>query len=314
MKAKLTFCVIALFIVFMPCFSMAQETQKIDPSENFAITPTPDSDLLKNEESVEPPKLLTNHAFEFGFMYHYFDYKEDIDPPGKSSEEGWLPGLYLGWSYNKKNAVYSKIFFEFSYGETEYDGTNQTGTIPITYSDDNRQFLFRGEWNIGYNFAITKNISLKPYVGYGYRYWLRGEYKKRSHGIPSVEERYYWHYLPAGVSAEFKIGDKFFIEPNAGIRWMFYGRMQAYMSEVYPGCNDPQFKLGNELGGYAEIPLRYKFSQYWSVVVKPWYEYSKIGKSDTVPITYYGMLWDYAYEPASRTHQYGLNVGLVVSY
>ena len=312
MKVTLTCCVIVLSIVFLPCFSIAQETPKIDPSESFAITPTPDSDLLKNEENVERRKLFANHAFEFGLMCHYFDYKEDIDPPGKSTEKGWLPGLYLGWTYNKKNDVYSKVFFEFSYGETEYDGTTQSGT-PISFSDDNRQFLFRGEWNIGYNFAVTKNISLKPYVGYGYRYWLRGEANVTA-TYASYEERYYWHYLPLGVSAEFTISDKLVIEPNAGIRWMFYGKMRAYISDLDPGYSDPEFKLGKKLGWYAEVPLRYKFSQYWSVAVKPWYEYSKIGKSNDVDLTYYGYYDGTYYEPSSRTHQYGLNVGFVASY
>lgn len=303
---------IALLIVFLPCLSSAVETQIINPPTHLAIASSPDSESVKNEESFEPRKVFANQAFEFGVMYHYFDYKEDLPAPLKSTEKGWLPGIYLGWNYNKKNAVYTKVFLEFSYGDTKYDGTTQSGT-PIIYSDDNRQFLFRGEWDIGYNFALTKNISIKPYVGYGYRHWVRGETEWRSIAW-SIKERYYWNYLPAGLSAEFNMSDKFFLEPNVGIRWMFFGKMRAYFSEMMAGYNDPEFKLGNKLGWYAEIPIRYKFSQYWSVVVKPWYEYSEIGKSDYEDLTYYGLYEDTYYEPASRTHQYGLNVGMVFSY
>ena len=313
MKAKLTCCMIGMLIVFLPCFSSAAEMQIINPPAHLAIAANPDSDIVINKESFEPQKAFANQSFEFGMMYHYFDYKEDVSP-GKSKETGWLPGIFLGWNYNKKNDVYSKVFFEFSYGDTKYEGTDQTGTIPVTFDNDNKQVLFRGEWNIGYNFAVTKNISLRPYVGYGYRNWSRGETTLRSNGITSLKERYYWHYLPVGLSAEYNVGDKFFIEPNVGMRWMFFGEMRAYFSEVDPGYNDPEFKLGNTVGWYAEIPMRYKFSQYWSVVVKPWYEYSTIGKSDTVARTYHGIVDSYYYEPDSTTHQYGVNVGLVVSY
>jgi len=313
MKAKLTCCVIGMLTVLLPCFSSAAETQIINPPAHLALAASPDSDFAINKESFEPQKAFANQSFEFGMMYHYFDYKEDVSP-GKSTEKGWLPGIYLGWNYNKKNAVYSKVFLEFSYGDTKYDGTDQSGAIPVTFDNDNGQFLFRGEWDIGYNFAVTKNISLKPYVGYGYRHWLRGETTLRSNGISSIKERYYWHYLPAGLSAEFTIGDKFSIEPNAGMRWMFFGKMRAYFSDLDPGNNDPEFKLGNKLGWYAEIPLKYAFSQYWSVVVKPWYEYSAIGKSDEVAQTNYGIVKAYPHEPASKTHQYGVNVGLTVSY
>jgi len=312
-KAKLTCCVVGMLTVLLPCFSSAAETQIINPPVHLAIAASPDSDIVINKESFEPQKAFAHQSFEFGMMYHHFDYKEDVSP-GKSKETGWLPGIFLGWNYNKKNAVYSKVLFEFSYGDTKYDGTDQSGTIPVTFDNDNGQFLFRGEWDIGYNFAVTKNISLKPYVGYGYRHWLRGETTLRSNGISSIKERYYWHYLPAGLSAEFTIGDKFSIEPNAGMRWMFFGKMRAYLSEYNSGNNDPEVELGNKLGWYAEIPIRYKFSQYWSVVVKPWYEYSAIGKSDTVAYTYYGIVDGYLYEPASKTHQYGVNVGLTVSY
>jgi hypothetical protein len=302
-----------MLTVLLPCFSSAAETQIINPPVHLAIAASPDSDIVINKESFEPQKAFAHQSFEFGMMYHYFDYKEDVSP-GKSKETGWLPGIFLGWNYNKKNDVYSKVFFEFSYGDTKYEGTDQSGTIPLTFDNDNGQFLFRGEWDIGYNFAVTNNISLKPYVGYGYRHWLRGETALRSNGISSIKERYYWHYLPAGLSAEFTIGDKFSIEPNVGIRWMFFGKMRAYLSEYRSGNNDPEFKLGNKLGWYAEIPLRYMFSQHWSIVVKPWYEYSAIGKSDEEALTYYGIVDRYYYEPDSTTHQYGVNVGLVVSY
>jgi hypothetical protein len=298
MKTKLIFTVIALFLLSSSGFSMADETQKIN---HFV-----------NKEISEPRQTFANHHIEFSLMYNYFDYKEDLPAPKKSTEQGWLPGFYLGLDYNKRDDLYSKIFFEFSFGNLKYDGTTQLGT-PIAFTDDNYQFLFRGEWDIGYNFAATKDIAIIPYVGYGYRYWSRGQATVTS-TYSSYNEKYYWHYIPVGIRADIDISKKLAIEPNVGLRLMFYGRMTAYFTDLDPKYNDPEFKLGNRIGYYAEIPFKYKLSQVWSVVIKPWYEYSEIGQSDTVPVTYNGALNSYAYEPSSRTHQYGLNVGLVFSY
>jgi opacity protein-like surface antigen len=86
---------------------------------------------------------------------------------------------------------------------------------------------------------------------------------------------------------------------------MFYGRMTAYFSELDPASGDLEFKLGNRVGYYAELPVRYKFSPSWSLVVKPWYEYSQIGQSDIV---------DGFYEPSSTTNLYGVNLGVVYSF
>ncbi len=289
MKAKVLYTVVGIFLLILPGFSSAAEKQAVNPLSSDKITDT--------------QKNVPNYNLEFALMYWRLDYKEDLPAPKKSTENGWLPGAYLGFSYNKKNDFYSKIFFEFSLGDVEFDGTTQSGT-PIRFSNDNRQSFFRGELNVGYNFAIARNISLKPYTGYGYRQWERGQASVTA-TYASYREKYYWHYIPVGVAAEFNCGERVVIEPNAGLRIMFYGKMIAYFSELDPTSNDPEFKLGNKIGYYAEVPLRYKFSQSWSVIIKPWYEYSEIGQSDTVDLTY---------EPASKAHLYGVNLGAVYSF
>jgi hypothetical protein len=313
MKTKLMCAFIGLFLLVVPCFSKAAEAQKSDPFMNNEMTQNiSDSDVLKDEEKIEAKKPFLNQSFELSFMYHYFDYQEDLPAPHKSTETGWLPGIYAGWKYDKQNAVYSKIFLEYSFGNLTYDGTTTDGT-PVTSSHNNNQSLFRIEFDIGYNIAVSKRISLKPYVGYGYRHWSRGEAYTTS-TYSSYNETYYWHYFPVGITADFNIGDKLVIQPNAGLRIMFSGNMSANLSELDPGYNDPKFKLGNKTGWYAEIPVTYKFSQAWAIVMKPWYEYSEIGQSDTVPLTYYGTVYGYAYEPSSKTKQYGVNVGIVANY
>lgn len=312
MQVKFVCALTGLFFLVLPVFPVAAETPQRDSVVNEKIVESQERDTGSSEYQSKDRRFFANQNFEISFMYYKFDYKEDLPAPFKSTENGWLPGVYLGWSYNKRNTVYSKVFFEFSYGDTEFDGTTQAGT-PIKFTDDNHQFLFRGEWNIGYNFGLTNDISIKPYTGYGYRQWDRGCAKVTA-TYTSYKERYYWHYIPIGIMADFNIGDRLVIAPNVGLRIMFYGKTTAYFSDLDPGYNDPEFKLGNRTGWYAEIPLTFKFSQFWSVVVKPWYEYSEIGESDVAARTYYGALSGYFYEPSSKTNQYGVNVGAVFSF
>ena len=47
--------------------------------------------------SLLPPENL----LQFDFRYSYFDYKEDIGPPLKSTEQGWLPGGVISWTRKK---------------------------------------------------------------------------------------------------------------------------------------------------------------------------------------------------------------------
>jgi hypothetical protein len=164
--------------------------------------------------------------------------------------------------------------------------------------------FLRFEWHVGYTFDSGEKSFLSPYVGWGYRYWKRGL------GGPSpYDEKYTWQYIPVGIRADFELNDRWNMGANVAARLMFGGKMRVDSS-----TGNFKVDLGNKTGWFAELPIRYKFSTAWSFVGRPWYEYSEIGKSDEVYFIYAGSLISAAYEPASTTHQYGINIGLVYSF
>lgn len=250
----------------------------------------------------------SENLFQFDFRISYFDYKEDLPAPLKSTETGWIPGAAFGWTRTKPGALYARTFLEFSSGDIEYDGTTQTGQ-PITDSNSN-QFLFRVEANIGYTFG-SGNVVFSPYTGFGYRFWKRGD-SQIVNSVAFVREDYQWMYIPVGLRAVIPVGESVSIEPNGGARFMFWGRMTAYLTDIGFG-SDPTFDLGNKPGYFAEIPIRYRLSRNWSLSLTPWYEYSAIGQSDIVSVRI-GPFIDSFIEPSSRTHQYGFNIGAGYSF
>jgi len=168
--------------------------------------------------------------------------------------------------------------------------------------DLGKSFKFEGD--IGYTIPVGDKSLLIPYIGYGYRYWRRGETEIIA-GAWFTKEVYTWSYVPVGLKFDYAIDDKWNIGGNIAVHFMFGGKMTAYRSEQYPPSSDLEFDLGNELGYYFEIPVSYRFDKNWSIVGTFWYEYSEIGKSNIISIS------PRAYwEPASETHQYGFNLGL----
>lgn len=250
----------------------------------------------------------SGNTFQFDFRISYFDYKEDLPAPLKSTESGWLPGFVIGWTRAKPGAVYARTFLELSSGDVEYDGTTQTGR-PITYSGSN-QLLFRVEGNIGYTLGLG-SLLVSPYTGYGYRYWKRGD-SDVVDSVAFVREDYEWMYIPVGLRAIIPAGERVSIEPNGGARFMFWGRMTAYLSD-FGYSSDPTFDLGNKPGYFVEIPIRYRMDRGWSLVLTPFYEYSAIGQSDIESVRR-GPFIDSFYEPSSRTHQFGINIGAGFSF
>jgi hypothetical protein len=238
-------------------------------------------------------------SLEFGFMYYYYDYKEINEPPPfKSTESGWLPGIYLSYDHKKSSDVYVKLYGHFAGGDIEYDGA--AGARPISF--DHSQFFFKFEGNIGYTIPMGDKFLLIPYTGYGYRYWRRGDTEFIS-GAWFIKEEYTWSYVPVGIKIDYAVNDKWNIGASAAIHFMFGGQMKYFTSEVNSVYPNYEFDLGNEPGYYFEVPIRYRLDTNWSFIFTPWYQYSEIGKSN-----YIGT----AHEPDSETHQYGVNFG--VSY
>lgn len=279
-------------------------SRKFDDVEIFIK----DTGVDAKQESNTPVESLDvsgikqkSSTFEMGFMHYYFDYKEDLIMPAKSTEYGWLPGVYLNYIFKKKSSIYAKVFLSYAAADITYDGSTQSG-MPLKFTDQSAQ-MFKFEANIGYAIPIGKDFLLIPYLGYGYKWWERGESRYIA-DASWIQEVYKWHYIPVGIKADYNITEKLNIAASAAANFMFYGQMTAQFS--YVGGPDMDFTLGNRIGFYAEIPVTYKFTNNIGISITPWYEYSSFGES---AVNVYGF-----YEPSSKTNKYGVNVGVLFSF
>jgi len=234
-------------------------------------------------------------------MLFYYDYKEQLPRPLKSTESGFLPGLVFTYTDKIPN---SKFFLrgsaEFAFGPTVYDGTTQSG-VPVISNTDN---IFGNlEANIGINFDKKETISI--YSGVGFHYWNRG-----LKGSAPYREDYTWFYFPAGFIVNLDISNRFQVSIDACLRFMFMGTIKVYLSDISSYFNDPIGDLGNKIGGKIKIPFRYVLDNEISLLIMPWVEYSAIEQSNQFSIKYGGTSIGFAMEPSSETYQYGINIGV----
>ena len=250
-------------------------------------------------------------SLEAGAGYHHFDYREDLNPPLKSTESGWLPSAYASYTYQRPASLYIRLYADYAGADLTFDGTTQSGT-PVRF-EDSSQRLFKFEAHFGYVLQPEDHFQLIPYIGLGHRYWLRGK-AKITPTFRSFEEEYSWSYLPVGLKADYTLNRQWSIGATLGANIMFNGKMTARLSHVLAGANDPEFDLGNKVGYYAEMPVTYTFARNWALVGTPWYEYSQIGRSNTLNIIQNNTIVGFAFEPPSRTHQYGLKLGFAYTF
>jgi len=238
------------------------------------------------------------HRFEVALSWSRYDYKEDLTPPLKSTETGWVPQVRLGYSYSANDRFYFRAFGEASVAadDTDYDGSTMGG-VPL--KDTTRNDFARLEMNAGYTGKGNLPFSITPYTGVGYRYW------KRDIGY---NEFYSWWYIPVGVKVIYPVAERFSIGLNASVNFMFDGRMTiSYKDDTFANTT---VRLGNRPGCLVELPVSWRPRVNWAFTVTPWYEYGEIGESPWERFyyadgTYTGFV---VREPSSRTHMYGVRV------
>jgi len=271
------------------------------------------SNVLAQDEIVAPkPKAKRGVSiFTLGLGIRMFDYAEDLVAPDKSTEKGWLPSVHGSYEYVKPSKYYFKVFGEYASANITYDGSTQDGT-PVSF-DNSRNAILQVEADAGVIFDVTTNFHLIPYTGLGFKYWQRGE-AQTTNRVASYREDYSWAYVPVGVKFSVPIAKNWNLGGTAAAHIMFAGKMTAKMSDAIPGWSDMSFDLGAKMGWYFDLPLTYRASRDVCVSVTPFYEVSSIGKSNEVPAVVNGVNIGTAYEPASNTKQYGLRIGVSMTF
>lgn len=252
-----------------------------------------------------PPSHLNNNkseaSFYLGLSSTYFDYKETLPPPLKSTEKGFIYGTIFGVTYNK-NKLHIDGKLHFGMGNTKYDGTTQAG-VPL--KDTTYNTILGFDFHIGKRISIENSLILIPYTGYGYYQW------NRDLGFLEV---YSWFNLPLGLKVEKTFNDQFKATLDVSYRKMYFGKIKVYLSDINKGYNDPDADLGNKGGIYINLPLEYKLSKDMSFITSAYYESSSIGQSETFTIKFNGVPTGRGYEPASKTKKAGLSLLLKMNF
>lgn len=250
--------------------------------------------LINISEAQKDTVLLKKekvHSLEFSFLHYLFDYKEDVPFPLKSTEHGFMIGSRIDYFLRgRRPAIYVRLGGELTRDYTRYDGTYQSGEPVKAWT---RNVLVNFSGNIGYKFQKLWNLT--NYTGFGIRFWERGG---------QYREHYQWFYLPLGIRSDYKLNKDLSGSFDISARIMFEGKIYVYMSDYDTRYNDFSMNLGNLPGAKLELPIYFK---NW--IFTPWYEYSAINPSDWAAVFYNGVQIGWGYEPASTTHQIGLNVG-----
>jgi hypothetical protein len=243
------------------------------------------------------------HRFDLAFVPLYYDYAEELPPPSKSTEYGWLPGFSAAYTYwGDAVPVYGLVSFDYAGGSLTYDGSVQDQLGQVSpYTSTSPAGVSKLQVRAGYIFKRVGGsaMDLAAYSGYGYHFWSRNI----AGGPPTgYLEEYSWSYLPLGVDAEWRFGERWSIGLDLALRFMVSGSI--YIER--PEFGNPTLTLGNKPGWLISLPVAFSVVRNWAVFVQFGYEASAIGESNPSPPDQNG---NYILEPSSSTSQFWISIG-----
>jgi len=250
----------------------------------------------EGDSLASPPVRLLSFA-EADLRFYHFGYKEDVPPPFKSTENGFLTGVGLALVRLEKGpSLFARLGVEYSGTSTAYDGTTQSG-FPVTGETKNK--FLNAEGNVGLTLPAPSATNLTVYTGLGCHSWERG-----LGGTDPYRERYSWKYVPAGLRWDTRSKGRWGCGVDFAAKFMSGGKIRILFTDIYPTLSDLELNLGNRPGWKLQAPVHFRY-----LSLTPWVEASAIGQSNADTLRFRGEPIAVGYEPSSVTRQYGLNVG-----
>jgi hypothetical protein len=225
-----------------------------------------------------------------------FDYRESDSGVVLDREEGVLPGLNAGLRL-AQGALFAEGELRVAGGHVDYRSATVTTRTDETILDT--------DLIAGYTPYVRDRASLALYAGLGYRHWQRDI---RSTATASgLDETYRWGYGSLGVRATRAVGARGQLRADLRLTRTLAPEITI---DYTAGYDTQTLQPGGENGLRAAIGYEHRVRDGISLFVSPWYEYWKLGRSDTGLLLQNGIPVGTVFEPRSTTRNLGINAGV----
>lgn len=203
-----------------------------------------------------------------------------------------LQGSAGAWTLNSKTEMFG--------GVVDYDGTTFSSD-PVTdnrpVKTDVNYFGISEDLDLGWAIPVQK-ITVEPFAGVGYRWWMRDLESSTSvgtNGVPFAVSGYTEHWrsfsFRAGARSQYPLSENVTFSVMAAARYPFHNRNNIDVAGVGKISLEPK----SEWSAIAEAGLRYK-----RIVATVYYE--SFIFPDSAPVAGF-------YQPRSESEIVGLRLG-----
>ena len=207
-------------------------------------------------------------------------------------ETGPLIGIGFYIISEQENQFAIKVKGEIFGGQVDYDGHTQAGVPAFT---DTNYFGFKGEIDFGKRIMLAESTFLEPFLGGGYRWWIRDIENGRDifgNPVSGLEEIWTSFYVRLGLRGNHNVTDRTYLFAEAGLKLPIYNLNETDLVDLEPGIKSSIF---------AEVGVRAN-----RVKIAAFYDSMRFSKSD-IEIAGPFLVW----QPESEADIYGIQIGML---
>lgn len=242
-----------------------------------------------------PAPALAQLEFKIGTEAYSVTYKE----PGIMKESGVMKGVAGSCKYSHKSKTI-EVEGRFASGTVDYS-SNNTGSI------DNKD-NYTTEWRIlgGQSFRLTKNSTLTPYIGWGFRKLHdEGTGRISTTGHFNYDRTAVWQYSPIGIKVNSGLNGKWSIETTIEYDFFWRGKQKSQLGDADPAHKNITNVQEKGHGARISLSITRKF-QNFSLEIKPFIRSWFIEDSNPADSGAGGQM----VEPGNRTFEIGTAVSV----
>ena len=251
------------------------------------------------------PCCAAGPSFTISPRAFHFSYKEfDTDGAVIDQDVGTLPGAQLQLHHPYAagcGTIDTDYIVNYAYGGARYTGALWGNPFGSLHTDVDEQ-IFEGEVDVGYTILLSTTCHAGAFVGMGYHHWNR-----LMKGEGAYDEHYSWIYFPLGLRIDNRFGDCLTLSLEGAYIPTTQGRLKVDLNGGF------RLNLGDESGWRIKGAMEYALAQNWSIALAPWYQLSKLGRSELALLTVNGMS-RLVSEPPSETKTYGADLTFKYSF
>jgi len=215
-------------------------------------------------------------------------------------EEGIMYGISQSLTYRR--GLMLELNGRFSFGDVDYEST-ESGLLD-KIGDTMVEVRFLG----GYDFLTSKNVTLTPYIGIGYRYLNDNSNGMVTNtGASGYERESNYVYSPIGMDVAVPLNSGVSLGFTGEYDQFWRGMQRSHLSDVHDAFQDIE-NTQREGNGWRASARIAKETHAVDLSVETFIRWWNISESDTSDLFFANVLVGYGYEPSNKSVEYGVKL------